>query len=201
MTRSLNMTMLGAAVILAATLLAAPAGGPPGVPAALAQGQAPAARRQTGTLSPQLIERCLEVAREVDPQLAETLTDLRKRSPGREFERAIRDARHLISLARLKEEDPTLYGIKVQELRLDARIEVLAAEARQARAADSAGAEKLEDELRGLVREQAALSIATRGMALRRLRDHLKTLQDQLNADSANFEQTVDRRLEELLGP
>lgn len=197
----LKMTTLGGAVALSAAVLLAQADGPAATePLRSAAVQADARRSRTAeTLRPELIEACLVVAAEVDPHLAARLRDIRRKSPGPAFERAIRNARHLVGLARLRERDPQLYEIKVALLQLDAQIDVAADELRETRRNSSGAAGEIEDQLRVLVRKQVGLSIASRGMYLRRLRENMKSLQDQLAQDSANFNQTVENRLVELM--
>ncbi len=199
----LKMTTLGGAVALSAAVLLAQADGPAATePLRSAAVPADARRSRTAeTLGPELIEACLEVAADVDPHLAARLRDIRRKSPGPAFERAIRNARHLVGLARLRERDPQLYEIKVALLQLDAQIDVAADELRETRRNSSGAAGEIEDQLRVLVRKQVGLSIASRGMYLRRLRENMKSLQDQLAQDSANFNQTVENRLAELMGP
>ena len=200
----LRVTTLGGAVALSAAVLLAQADGPAATEPVRSAAAIPADARRSRTaetLSPELIEACLEVAAEVDPHLAARLRDIRRKSPGPAFERAIRNARHLVGLARLRERDPQLYEIKVALLQLDAQIDVVAAQLRETRRLSSGAAGELEDQLRVLVRKQVGLSIASRGMYLRRLRENMKSLQDQLAQDSANFNKTVEDRLVELIEP
>ena len=150
-------------------------------------------------LTPKLVEQCLEVARDVEPELARRLEELRQRRPGPAFERAIRNARHLVGLARLKERDPQLYSLKVKELRLDAQIDRVLEQLHTAYDTSSAEAEELEAHLRDLVRQQVAASIASRGMYLLRLKENMKSLQEQLEQDAANFEEAVERRMRALI--
>lgn len=157
------------------------------------------ARRDIHRLTPEDIQRCLEVAREVDPQLARRLADLRRESPGPAFERAIAGARYLRALANLKQRDPQLYNVKIMELQTDASIDGLLQEIREARRTASASIEGLEARLHGLVRIQVGYSIAARGMALRRLTEHVQKVTNKLAEDSKSFEKTVQRRLRELL--
>lgn len=157
------------------------------------------ARRDIHRLSAEDIQRCLEVAREVDPQLSQRLEDLRRESPGPAFERAIAGARYLRALANLKQRDPQLYNVKIMELQTDASIDWLLEEIRELRRTGSASIEGLEARLHGLVRIQVAYSIAARGMALRRLNEHVQKVTDKLAEDSEHFEKTVERRLAELL--
>ncbi|MHC4219134.1 MAG: hypothetical protein ACYSU7_11840 [Planctomycetota bacterium] len=152
------------------------------------------------SLSPDLIERCLEVARDVDPALADRLESIRRERPPEEFARALREARHLVSLARLKDEDPALYDVKVNELRLDAQVDLVLAELAEARRTMSPGAADLEAQLYRLVRQQVGYSLIARGMYLNRLNQQMKALRDQLEHDLAHNQQAVDRRIKQLLG-
>jgi hypothetical protein len=140
------------------------------------------------------------VARAVEPELAENLEAIRRDRPAEEFARALRGARHLVSLARLKQEDPALYDVKVSELRLDAQVDQVLAELAEARRTDSPGAEGLEAQLYGLVRQQVGYSLIARGMYLNRLNQQMKALRDQLEHDLTHNQQAVDRRIKQLLG-
>ncbi len=151
------------------------------------------------SLTPKLVEQWLEVARAVEPALAKRLEELRQRRPGPAFERAIHNARHLVGLARLKERDPQLYALKVRELRLDAQIDSVLKQLAGMSQTSSEAAETIEAHVRGLVRQQVAASIASRGMYLLRLKENLKSLQEQLAHDAANFEEAVERRMEALI--
>ncbi|MHC4080288.1 MAG: hypothetical protein ACYS15_15950 [Planctomycetota bacterium] len=150
-------------------------------------------------LSPELIERCLEVARDVDPALADRLEAIRREQPAQAFARALRDARYLTSLTGLKSEDPQLYDVKVKELRIDAQVDRVLEQLAEARRMSSAGVADLEAQLRGLVQQQVAVSLVARGMYLRRLNDQMKSLRDQLDHDLGHFRQAVDRRMKRLL--
>jgi hypothetical protein len=151
------------------------------------------------SLDPELIEQCLEVANDVDPELAERLGTIRREQPAEDFARAIRDARHLVRLARLRNDDPQLYDAKVKELRIDARVDRLLEELVAARSTSDGTALDLEARLHGLVQQQVAFSFVARGMYLRRLSDQMKALRDQLDHDLGHFQQAVDRRMKLLL--
>jgi hypothetical protein len=150
-------------------------------------------------LSPELIEQCLEVARDVDPALADRLEEIRREQPSEAFARALRDARYLVALARLKNDDPQLYDVKVKELRIDAQVDRVLEQLQEARRTGSTGVEDLKAQLHGLVQQQVAVSLVARGMYLRRLNDQMKSLRDQLDHDLGHFRQAVDRRLTSLL--
>ncbi len=156
-------------------------------------------RRPGRPLTPKLVEQCLQVARDVEPELANRLEAIRQRSPGPAFERAIRNARHLRGLVDLKQRDPQVYELKVKELRLDAQIHSILKQLAGARQTSSEAAETIEAHVRGLVRQQVAASIVSRGMYLLRLKEHVEALTEQLEQDAANFEEAVERRMQALI--
>ncbi len=155
--------------------------------------------RAANTLSPELMARCLEVARDVDPELADRLETIRETRSEQDLARAMRNARHLVGLARLKTEDPPLYDVKVKSLKIDAQVERLLDAVIVARQLSGAAAVELEDQLLRLVREQVAYSLVARGMYLIRLSDHVKGLQEQLEHDVENVKAAVKSRMDELL--
>ncbi len=156
-------------------------------------------RRARRAMSAELIEQCMEVAREVKPELFERLERMQRESSGPEFERSIRQARHLVGLARLKQRRPKLYDVKRRELQLDAEIIQLLAEMRDARRTSSGSAEQLEQRLRVLVERQVGLSIASRGMYLKVMLENVERLREELEQDGANFSRAVERRFQELM--
>jgi hypothetical protein len=187
------LTTLAVAPILAVAVM---------VPTAAPQGTPTASRAPHGSaraVSTHVIERCLEVARDVDPALAERLEAIRRDKPAREFAAALREARYLTKLAQLKDEDPKLYDAKVKELRLDAQVDRVLDELAAARRSGSEAAADLENRLHGLVQQQVAYSLVTRGMYLRRLNEQIKTIRDQLDHDLGHFDEAVDRKMKSLL--
>lgn len=150
-------------------------------------------------LTPELVARCLEVAREIDPTLADGLIALRERDPA-EFERRLQRSRRLIGLAELKDTDPASYDLKLLELRVDAEVRRLTEAARTARAAgnDDRLAE-LERELLTWMRLQAGFALKARQDYLDRLRDHLARLERALDDAKATFDDRVETRVADLL--
>jgi hypothetical protein len=185
------MTMIAAAAVLAAAIMVPSSAGP--APAEHA------VRSARAGLSPDEIEQCLEVAREVDPELANRLEEARREQAPEKFARALRDAPHLRALNGVRREDPQLYDVKVRELRLDAQADRLLKQLATARATRSPAAGELEAQLHGLVQQQVAVSLVARGMYLRRLNDHVKALRDQLDHDLGHFPQAVERRMKQML--
>jgi hypothetical protein len=155
--------------------------------------------RASSGLSAELIEQCMDVARDVDPALSERLEVIRRERSPAEFARAIHNARHLRGLAGLKDEDPQLYDVKVKELRLDAQADRLLKQLSEARRTASAVTDDLEAQLHGLVQQQVAVSLVARGMYLRRLTEHVKALREELEHDLGHFQNAVDRRMKRVL--
>ncbi len=156
---------------------------------------------RTAALSATMIGRCMEVAREVDPDLATRLDTIRRDRSEEDFRRAMGQARHLVGLVRLKEENQQLYGVKVAELQLQAQVDRVMDQLIAARRAASPSAAEFEQELKRLVTQQVGYSLVARGMYLRRLIEHVKALREELDRDiqPANFGPAVQRRLQELL--
>ena len=210
----IRLTLLGFPVVLglAAWLGAADGASPPTpVPAVvLAMAQLDTSMRpgrwtapidRTGALSATMIMRCMEVAREVDPDLAARLDTIRRDRSEADFRRAMGVARHLVGLVRLKEENPQLYDVKVKELHVQARVDRVMDQLIAARRAASPAVAEFEEELMRLVTEQIGYSLVARGMYLRRLTETVDALREELERDSqpANFLPAVQRRLQELL--
>jgi hypothetical protein len=146
-----------------------------------------------------VIEQVMTVAREIDPALAARLQRLRDRDPAAFRQSMASTGRRLIGMAELKSRDPKLYGYKLSELRTEAQVSRTARELRLARSTGSAEVPALEEELRRNVRIQVALSFAARAEYLRRLREHLEALQEQIRGDVVNFDQTVEKRMRAAL--
>jgi DNA-binding transcriptional regulator YdaS (Cro superfamily) len=189
--RIVGMTVIAAASVLAAAIMVPTSAGP------RPQGQTGRSARLG--VSPDEVEQCLEVAREVDPELATRLEEARREQAPEAFARALRDAPHLRALADVRREDRQLYDVKVKELRLDAQADRLLKELAMVRGTGSPAAGELEGQLHGLVQQQVAVSLVARGMYLRRLNDHVKALRDQLDHDLGHFPEAVERRMKRML--
>jgi len=147
------------------------------------------------------IRRCLEVAREIDPAMADGLAAIRDRDP-REFERRLRQSRRLVHLAELKETEPTLYELKLLELKVDTEVRRLSAEARQACLdGDDERMSELERELLTWIRLQEGFALKARQDYLDRLREHVDRLQLELDEAKVTFDERVAARVRVLLTP
>lgn len=142
------------------------------------------------------IDEALSIIRELDPDRAERFERLRERDP-RAFERALTTrARGITGLVWMKDRNPELYELKLDELRLDKQVRDLG---RAIRESDSVDRDSMIEELRGLVRQQVNLSLRVRAEELLMLENHVKSMRDQLRRDSVNLERTVADRVRRIM--
>ena len=152
-------------------------------------------------LTPEFVERCLEVAAVIQPSLAEGLRALRDRDPVA-FEQRLRRSTRLLSLAELRDRDPRLFDLKLVELRVDAEVLRIARELRQlhGEGGPSDRIKTLETQLLGQVRLQVAFTIHARTDYLCRLQEEVARLERELAQDRERPEALVEQRLRGLLG-
>lgn len=154
-------------------------------------------------ITEEIAARCLEVAAEVDAELAQRLLDARKQNP-EEFEQQMRAGgfgRRLLALAQLKTHDPLLYRQKISELSQAVQIERIVKQLRASRAnpdASQGDIESLEAQLRTLLQIQLAMSIKARGDLLCKFNDRVAELQKELERDASNFQSIIDARMKVL---
>ncbi len=207
--RLLDATLWAIVLLLCGVVALAPRERAPSAPAsprgtaqaAPPTGPAPQYDRRPRALDQQTIERCLEVVRDVDPARAEALERIRSDQSEESFAEALADKQFLLGLASLKNEDPALYAIRIEELRLEATIDGMVNQLIEARRTSNPAAADLQGQLRELAEMQVGLSLAARGRYWIRLNEHMKSLRDELSrdADPANFQPAVERRFKELL--
>lgn len=157
-------------------------------------------RERQVQFTPELTERILEVAREVDSDLADELRSVCDHDP-HEFERVIRRTQpRLLALTQLKDRDPKLYETKLLELTSEAEVARVAKQIAEARLT-GAGSEQevLMEQLRMVVRMEIGFSLKARGDYLLRLHEHLEAQREKLDQDAANFDLTVEKRMEEAI--
>jgi len=154
-------------------------------------------------LSPEMVERCLTVAQDVDVRLSSELRRLRA-TDEESFRQRLRVSPRLLALARLKERDPTLYELKLLELNVDAEASRLADGAREARR------EGREEEAGRLIEQLRVQVILQLGLSIRAREDHLGRLQEVVGRlgveldeerEGGKFERGVDERMGALLEP
>jgi len=156
--------------------------------------------RGRSDLNPEMIERLLEVVRDLDADRAVRLEALRSSDPHRFSQVLSRSGRHLLGLSLLKDRDPDLYEMKLAELRVGQQINRIAQEIRAAR--DTCSEEELErltTMLRDRLREQSDHNFRARAREIVLLENHLKTTREKLVEDITRSRETIEERLAELL--
>jgi hypothetical protein len=149
---------------------------------------------------PEIFDRCVEVARDIDPALAKRLASLRQQNAS-EFEQSMRvNGRKLLAMAELKQRDPDLYGAKLSELRFELSVRQKAHELREARAhGTSADAEVLEKQLRTALAIQLGMSIKSRGEIICQLQERINGIRAEIEHQASTFNETVETRFRELV--
>ena len=166
---------------------------------ALQQAEPPRQDARVDAMSMEMIERCLEIAEEIDPSMAERLRLYCSDDPDECRANFMRVGSRLLELARLQDRDPQLYGFKIASLRQDVAVAKTAEELRAAIAEDDIMvASKLENQLKKMVEIQLAMTIAERGELLKRLKAQADRLTAELAEYGENFDTAVSERLEQL---
>lgn len=157
-------------------------------------------RRSDPSLTPELIDQALAVAHEIDSEMGDRLKAMCGEDPD-EFERVLRTTgRRLIGLAELKQSAPELYDMKRREWRQEVLISRTIRDLAEAKTSgDSLRIRMLENELRSHISIQVALQIAIRGEYVRRLQEHVRALEREVDQQASSFEQTVAERFQRIL--
>jgi hypothetical protein len=153
-------------------------------------------------LDPQVIDQCIEVARDIDPELGDELAAKRKNSAA-EFDSEMQHGqvgRRLWAMVQLKQRDPDLYQLKISEITQSLLINRVAGRLQEAMTRDDpAEVKALREQLRNLLQIQFAMSLKARGEYLCRIEDQVRALREEIDHDAANFHQIVDARMRVLL--
>ncbi|HRP62125.1 MAG TPA: hypothetical protein PK400_02405 [Phycisphaerales bacterium] len=156
--------------------------------------------RPARELNGEFADRIIMIADQIDPAMAQRLRAMCDHDPS-EFSRTIqKSGRKLVSLAELQVRDPDLFELKVAELRLEAQLARIEAQLHEAyRSGSEREAAALQQDLRNAVLIHVALSIKARGDYLRRLQEHVQALQEEIHREATNFDQTVDRKVRQIV--
>jgi len=207
-------TSVAACAAVAALLAAAPRDEPPAAPAppeATPSADAPArepGRRGEGRveggrwrgdapMAAEMAERVIAVARDVSPELAAEIERVRAEIPDRMSQSVRMNARRLMGLAVLKDRNPGLYAIRVEELRLQLELRDLGERWRAATAAkDEANASALASQIETKARAQVDVDLKARAQELVALDAQLKTLREELVEEQRRTAERVRERIE-----
>jgi len=145
-----------------------------------------------------MIDRVMEIAKEVDPDLGARLGAMCQEDP-EVFKSLIkRQGRGLGSLLKLREIDPDLFEVKLNELKLDAEILLVSNSIRELGTDEDVTQAQIAT-LRGLVRAKTALSIRVQTLSINRLERHIAALRQKIADTSDRFDEVVEERVEQLL--
>jgi hypothetical protein len=163
----------------------------------------PMPRAMPEVLPPEMIDLCVQVARDIDSELGEQLAALRERNPA-DFERRLLGSPRLYDLALVKKRDLNLYRLKLLEIKVDRDVSRLVKELRAARVAGRDD-ENILQQLRMQVRVQLALAHHNREEYLCRLQELVVRLERELEEEREQFklrpDEIVDERIRELMDP
>jgi hypothetical protein len=155
-------------------------------------------RGPRGEVTQRMIDRIMEIAKEVDPELGARLGAMCQEDP-EVFKSLIRrQGRGLGSLLQLREIDPDLFEVKLNELKLDAEILLVSNSIRELGTDEDVTQAQIAT-LRGLVRAKTALSIRVQTLSINRLERHIAALRQKIADTSDRFDEVVEERVEQLL--
>ena len=155
------------------------------------------ARRMEGPMPPEMVERVMAVARDVSPELAAQLERSRQESPESVSQAMRQNARRLMALAVVKERNPALYAVRVEDLRLQIELRKLGEEYRAAVAAGDAGkASALESQIAAKARTQVDIDLKARAQELVALDDQMKSMREELAAEQKRTDERVAERID-----
>jgi hypothetical protein len=153
--------------------------------------------RADGPMPPEMADRIISVARDVSPGLAAELERSRNDSPDSMAQSMRQNARRLMGLAVLKERNPELYAIRVEELRLQLELRALGEQWRAAtEAKDDARASQLAAQIDAKVRSQVDVDLKARAQELVALDAQLKSLREELADEQRRTAERIAERIE-----
>ena len=148
-------------------------------------------------MAAEMAERVIAVARDVSPELAAEIEKVRAEIPDRMSQSVRMNARRLMGLAVLKDRNPGLYAIRVEELRLQLELRDLGERWRAATAAkDEANAASLAAQIETKARAQVDVDLKARAQELVALDAQLKTLREELVEEQRRTAERVRERIE-----
>jgi hypothetical protein len=149
-------------------------------------------------ITPNMVEHILDIAKDIDPELAAQLASMCEKDPDALHKIIRRQGHRLGSLIRLRESDPELYEVKVTELKIDAEIYHVAESIRGQNPTDPETIAQIM-QLEGLIRAKTEMTIQSQSFYIERLERHLSALQTRLIERKSRVDEIVKKRLSQLL--
>ena len=153
--------------------------------------------RPDGPMPQEMIDRVIAVARDVSPDLAKQLEEKRNVAPDDMSQAMRQSARRLVALAVLKDRNPGLYAIRVEDVRLQLELRTLGESYRAAQAAgDATKAKALETQIAGKVKAQVDVDLRGRAQELVALDEQMQAMRDDLVQEQKRTAERVVERTE-----
>ncbi len=148
-------------------------------------------------MSQEMVDRVVAVARDVSPELAAQLEKLRTESPEQMSQAMRQNARRLMALAVIKERNPGLYAVRVEDARLQLELRKLGDQYRAAvQAGDAAASESIGAQIAAKVRAQVDVDLKARAQELVALDEQMKALREELVAEERRTSERVAERID-----
>ncbi len=153
--------------------------------------------RPDGPMPQEMIDRVIAVARDVSPDLAKQLEEKRNVAPDDMSQAMRQSARRLVALAVLKDRNPGLYAIRVEDVRLQLELRTLGEAYRAAQTAgDAAKAKVLETQIAGKVKAQVDVDLRARAQELVALDEQMQAMREDLVQEQKRTDERVVERTE-----
>ena len=154
------------------------------------------ARRE---LSEEEIDRVIATARDVNAQWADELVKLRQSDPKALRERLAREARKLMGLSMLKEREPDLYRVRVEDIRVQNQIRELGEAWNAAqKSGDVSAQEAIMKDIQLSAHKQVELDIQARGFEFVALDKSLKDARKKLQEDIRDRDKSIAEIIEAI---
>ena len=154
------------------------------------------ARRE---LSEEEIDRVIATARDVNAQWADELVKLRQSDPKALRERLAREARKLMGLSMMKEREPDLYRVRVEDIRVQNQIRELGEAWNAAqKSGDITAQEAIMKDIQVSAHKQVELDIQARGFEFVALDKSLKDARKKLQEDIRDRDKTIAEIIEAI---
>ncbi len=152
-------------------------------------------------MSEKQIDEALALLKKVRPALAQRLAQVRDESPQRVGWLIEHRFPHLRYLLELKENDPDMYELRVDDVRLSYESQDLAEQYRQAQKDNNhRQVRELRSKLEKLVESHFEVRQKIRQLELKRLEQRIEDLREQIEKRDDDRDELVEQRLGELVG-
>lgn len=146
------------------------------------------------------LEGVIAVVRDIDPQLAERIENIHDDRPGMKMLAVRRAFPQVFRLVRLREDDPEMYALRIDDMKLQRRSNELVRQIRAARrAGDDREAADFVDDLEDVVEEHFDLRQQIRELEIDRLEARIEALKDALSERRHNRRDLMEDRIRDLL--